>query len=74
MEHSVTSDGSTSLHLAARHSSSIAVIKELIQIYPPALCMLNADGETPFCLVFQNASSMAPNILRAFLEADSKLI
>ena len=54
MGQSITSYGSTSLHLAARHSNSVALIKELIRIHPPALRMLNAEGETPFCFVFEN--------------------
>ena len=70
----IFSNGSTPLHLAALHSNSVALIKELIQNYPPALRMLNDDGKTPFILVFENTSCMAPNILREFLEADPELI
>ena len=70
----ITYDGSTPLHLAARHSNSAALIKELIQIHPPALRKLNRDGKTPICLVFENTTSMAPNILREFLQADRELI
>jgi len=33
----INNNGSTPLHLAARHSNSVALIKELIQIHPPAL-------------------------------------
>jgi ankyrin repeat protein len=73
MGQSITCEGNTPLHLAARHSNSVALIKELIQIHPPALRMLNNDGKTPFCLVFKNTTSMAPNILRAFLGADPEL-
>jgi ankyrin repeat protein len=71
---SITYDRSTPLHLAARHSNSAALIKELIQIHPPALRKLNRDGKTPICLVFENTTSMAPNILREFLLADRELI
>jgi len=71
---SETSNGNTPLHLAALHSTSIALIKELIQIHPPALRMVNESGETPFDLVFENTTSMAPNILRAFLQIDPALI
>jgi hypothetical protein len=71
---SITSDGNTPLHYAARHSNSVALIQELIQIHPPALRMLNSVGKTPFCLVFENTTSMAPNILREFLQTDPDLI
>ena len=36
--------------------------------------MVNFNGVTPFCSVFENKKTMAPNILRAFLEADPELI
>jgi len=62
------------LHLAALHSNSVALIEKLIQIHPPALRMRNNDTFTPFTLVFQNTSPMAPKILRAFLQADPELI
>jgi len=74
MGQSITSDGNTPLHLAACHSKSVAFIKELVQIHPPALHMSNNAGKTPFCLVFENTASMAPNILREFLQADPELI
>jgi len=74
MGQSITCDGNTPLHLAACHSNSVELIKELIQIHPPALRMLNNRGETPFCLVFENPSSFASNILKAFLQADPELI
>jgi len=61
--------GNTPLQLAVRHSNSEALIKELIQIHPPALRMLNNDT----LLDFQNRTPMAPNILRAFLPADPEL-
>jgi len=74
MGQSITSDGNTPLHLAARHSNSVALIEELIQIHPPALRMLNNVGKTPFCLVFENTTTMAPKIFLAFLQTDPELV
>mmetsp|Transcript_31987 Transcript_31987/g.46088 ORF Transcript_31987/g.46088 Transcript_31987/m.46088 type:complete len:369 (-) Transcript_31987:2040-3146(-) len=74
MGHSITSDGNTPLHLAARHSNSVALVKDLIQIYPHAISMTNLFGQTPLKLVSKNTTSMAPNILKTFLQADPRLI
>eukprot|EP01036_Dinobryon_divergens_P022626 gene22625-30900_t len=38
------------LHLAARDSNSIAMVRELAQLYPAALEMKNIDGNTPLHL------------------------
>eukprot|EP01036_Dinobryon_divergens_P022145 gene22145-30381_t len=65
----VTSDGCTPLHLAALHSSSVEMIMELIQVCPTALRMTNNNGETPLCLVSENISPQAPEILHALLIA-----
>jgi len=74
MGQSKTLDGDTPLHLAAGFSNSVPLIKELIQIHPPALRILNKDGHTPFDLVFHNNETTAPSILQAFLEADLELL
>jgi len=74
MGQSKTSEGDTPLHFAAQYCNSVEVIKELIQLHPPALRMFNKEGETPLALVFQNTNPMAPAILESFLQADPELI
>ena len=59
----------TPLHLAAAFSNSAAMIRELVQVHPPALEMRTAQGFTPLIFAFNNKSVEAPNILQAILDA-----
>ena len=60
----VTNEGRTPLHLAAQYSNSVAVIRELIRVYPAALEMRDRWGDTPLCRSLRNEKSAAPEILR----------
>ena len=56
---SLDSSSNTPLHLAARHSDSAAMIRELAQLHPAALEMENADGDTPLHLAAMHSDSAA---------------
>ena len=70
----LTSNNSTPLHLAAEFSNSLALIKELIQLYPEALSMSNHEGDTPLFCVAKNEYTEAPNILKALIQADQQTV
>ena len=65
----VTSDGRTPLHLAAEHSNSVAVIQELIRVYPAALEMRDRSENTPLSRTLRNDTPAAPEILQAIVDA-----
>ena len=65
----VTIDRQTPLHLAAEHSNSVAVIQELIRVYPAALEMRDRSWDTPLCRSFHNNNPEAPEILQALIDA-----
>jgi hypothetical protein len=58
----------TPLHLAVNCSSSLALVRELIHLYPRALDMGDLNGNIPLHWV-QTKSSEAPQILQALLDA-----
>jgi ankyrin repeat protein len=65
----VTSDERTPLHLAAKYSNSVAVIQELIRVYPAALEMRDIYQNTPLSCCLQNTNPEAPDILQALIDA-----
>ena len=66
---SLAFNGRTPLHLAAQFSNSAAMIRELVQVHPPALEMRTAQGSTTLIFALNNKSVEAPNILQAILDA-----
>ena len=62
-------NGSTPLHLAAEHSTSVALIQHLIQLNPQALEHYNDQNETPLICVAKNKSIDAPEILQVLIHA-----
>ena len=48
----------TPLHLAARYSDSVAMVRELAQLHPAALEMKNDEGDTPVHLAVYYSSSV----------------
>ena len=60
---------STQLHLAAEFSNSLALIQDLIQMYPQALGMRNRENDTPLFCVAKNEYTEAPNILKLLIHA-----
>ena len=65
----LASNGSTTLHLAAEYSNSVALIKQLIQLNPKALEIRNLKDEIPLCCVSRNRFPEAPEILRSLIDA-----
>lgn len=65
----LTSDESTPLHLAAKYSNSVAVIQELIRVFPAALEMRDLYQFTPLSRCLQNTNPEAPDILQALIDA-----
>jgi ankyrin repeat protein len=51
-------DGDTPLHLTARYSDSVAMVRELAQLHPVALEMKNGDGDSPLHLAARWSSSV----------------
>jgi len=68
-----STESNSPLHFAAL-GKSLPLVQELIQLHPPALRQRNGYGESPLDFVFDNHSSAAPAILRAFLQADPGLV
>ena len=66
---SVSNFSYTPLHLAVMYSSNVEFVRELIQLYPPALEMRCRNGNSPLDLVIENNSPAAPQILQALLDA-----
>ena len=64
----LTTNDSTPLHMAAEFTNSVAVIHELIQLYPPALDMRNEDQRKPLSCSLSNESPEAPDILQLLLD------
>ena len=60
--------GFTPLHLAVKYSSSPALVRELVRLYPPALEMEDEDGDIPLHLI-SSKSSEGLQILQALLDA-----
>ena len=55
----------TSLHCAARHSNSAAMIRELAQLHPAALEMENEDGDTPLhaAAIWSSSVEVVPELI-----------
>eukprot|EP01035_Chromulina_nebulosa_P008256 gene8256-11189_t len=67
-------DGSTPLHMAVRSpSNSLALVRELIRLYPRALKMEDRHRNTPLHCV-STVSSEGPQILQALLDAAPQIV
>eukprot|EP01035_Chromulina_nebulosa_P033834 gene33834-45319_t len=63
------SDHSLPLHFAARYSSSVDVIRQLVNLYPDALKMKNKSGETPLFMIDLSIDPAAPEMLKYLIDA-----
>ena len=68
IESSVTTSNVSPLHIAARYSNSIEMIRELIQIHPPAVTTTDVNGLLPLHYSRDNKSPAALRIVQILLE------
>ena len=63
------SDGSLPLHVAARYSNSVDLIRELVNLYPDALKLKNKSLEIPLHVLGSNGNPAVPEIVNVFVQA-----
>eukprot|EP01036_Dinobryon_divergens_P035994 gene35994-46761_t len=63
------SDGSLPLHIAARYSNSVDLIRELVNLYPDALKLKNKSLDIPLHVLGSNGNPAVPEIVNVFVQA-----